>query len=122
MAAVARLAAGRLDEPVAIRRIHDRSRISAPRSSSDIRRAHRLLWATLWRWVRTRADADRQQIVADRLLNHALSGVGCGRYCRGPMLGLRIRVRLVLLAAHCPSIARHPSFWPLFLPHLKIGR
>jgi glycosyltransferase involved in cell wall biosynthesis len=83
MAAVARLAPGRLAEPVAVRRIHERNRISAPRSSAEIHRAKLKLWITLWRWISGVPDREKQRIVAERLLNSTMrTSPSAGGYLR----------------------------------------
>ena len=70
-AAVGRMVAGRLDEPVAMRRVHDNNRISAPRSFYKRYRNRILMWFTLWKWGKIHLNEKRKQILLRRFIEYA---------------------------------------------------
>lgn len=70
-AAVGRMVPGRLDEPVAIRRVHDHNRSSVPRSPADVYKGFVLMWATLWRWGKRNLDEARHHILLKRFIRYA---------------------------------------------------
>lgn len=105
LAAVCDLLPGRLDRPVAMRRIHADNRILAPRPPSQVYRARLAMWISLWRWSRAR----RLPLARRRLLMRRLLGWAAG----GPAPSRAALVRL--LAAH-PSIVLDSAFWSALQP------
>lgn len=73
-AAVGRMMPGRLEMPVAMRRVHSHNRIMAERSASEQYRHRLAMWGTLWRWGKRHTSKRRQQLVLKRFLAHALAG------------------------------------------------
>lgn len=69
--AVGKMAPGRLEEPVAMRRVHGGNRISAIRPAVEIYQTYILMWATLWRWGKRNLRGDRRQILAERFIRYA---------------------------------------------------
>lgn len=65
MAAVGRLAPGRLDNPVAMRRVHANNRILSPRSASERHKTRMLMWDTLLKWSRHNLNSTRKRILID---------------------------------------------------------
>jgi hypothetical protein len=117
MAAVGRLVSGRLEEPVAMRRIHERNRMSMPRPKSEVDKEWVLLWHTLWRWSLTRLEKQQQQKLLDRLLgaagNHSIN-----RSLPTWMQRLQKRAYLVMLLHRYPMLIRERTFWRRLLPHV----
>lgn len=116
MAAVARLEAGRLEEPVAKLRVHDHNRWSAARPPSDVYQSKMLLWIALWRWGRENLDEGRQQLLLDRLLSHAMFAPRFNRPYPQWARGLSKRLQLALALFDCPALARELSYWRRFVP------
>jgi glycosyltransferase involved in cell wall biosynthesis len=63
MAAVARLLPGRVDEPVALRRIHENNRISVQRPASEIYQNNMLLLKEAWSWGCKNLDGANLQVL-----------------------------------------------------------
>ena len=63
VAFTARLLPGRLDTPVAVWRVHQANRISAPRSLVVQYRDRMRYWRSLYQWVRQNGTASQQQVV-----------------------------------------------------------
>lgn len=70
-AAVGRMVPGRLNKPVAMRRLHDHNRISAPRPAIAVYRNRVAMWETLWRWGKSNLSESRQQILLRGLIAYA---------------------------------------------------
>ncbi|MDD2522759.1 MAG: glycosyltransferase family 2 protein [Anaerolineaceae bacterium] len=63
LAMTARLLPGKLDEPVAMWRVHQENRISAPRSLTMQYRDRMRYWRSLYQWVRQNGSPKQQQRV-----------------------------------------------------------
>ena len=116
MAACAKLAGGRLDEPVAMFRVHINNRISAPRPKHEVYQAKLTCWETVWRWCKENVDGDMQKLALKRLLRHAMSAP---RFDRGfPVWarGIQKKLQLTLLLFGHPSLLVEQLFWKRFLP------
>lgn len=114
MAGVARLAPGRLDEPVAMRRIHEHNRASAL-SPQERYRLWLRVFSTVWRWSRQHLDKEKRQVLLNRFLNYAVYS----RFKRsGPRWthGLQKKFWLSLLAFRYPSLILEPYFWERWIP------
>lgn len=120
MAALARLEAGRLAEPVAKLRVHDHNRWSAARSPSEVYRSKMLLWITLWHWGWENLDAERQQLLLDGLLRHAMFAPRFNRPYPRWARGLAKRLQLALALWDCPALAREWSYWRRFVPRFQV--
>ena len=116
MAAVAKLAPGRLDEPVALFRVHMDNRISAPRPQSEVYKRKMMCWETLWRWSKENLDKDGQQILLDLLLRRAMFTPRFNRTFPQWTRGLQKRIQLILLMLEHPAMVREASFWKYFFP------
>jgi len=116
MAALARLEAGRLAEPVARFRVHDHNRWSAARPPADVYRSKMLLWATLWHWGRENLDKERQQLLLDRLLSHVMFAPRFNRPSPHWARGLARRLQLALALLDCPALAGERPYWRCFVP------
>jgi glycosyltransferase involved in cell wall biosynthesis len=119
MAAAAKLVAGRLEEPVALARIHGHNRISAPRPQSEVYKMKMMLWTTLWYWSKENLDQERQQLVLDRLLDRAMFIPRFDRIFPAWTRGFQKRVQLALLVFDHPSLLWQAAYWKRFVPSLR---
>lgn len=71
VAAVSKLYPGRLDRLVAIRRVHDQNRISAPRSQARQFQDRMKYWMSLYRWAKINLDKDKQHLILKSTINFA---------------------------------------------------
>jgi glycosyltransferase involved in cell wall biosynthesis len=113
MAAVARLVPGRLEEPVAIRRMYDNNRAVEQMPSARRDELRRILWETLWLWSYQNLPADQYQLILRAYLYRVLKpcrrdpGSGWGR--------MRCSYnRLIRLLLRHPAISRQRIFWRAF--------
>jgi len=72
LALSSKLFAGRTTEPVAMWRIHDHNRISAPRSKFTKRKAKIKFWVSVFRWCKKYASKEVQIAALKRLLLYVL--------------------------------------------------
>lgn len=63
LAMTARLLPGKLDEPVAMWRVHNANRISAPRSLRAQYRDRMKYWRSLYRWVKKNGTPEQEDLV-----------------------------------------------------------
>lgn len=112
LAAVGRLMPGRLDEPVAARRVHSENRISAPRSASEVYRDRLKMWVSVYRWCRRKGLKEHQRLVFERFL--AICGL------RKPLNEVASRLagdsaqtalRLIAWPADCADVVREGLYW-----------
>lgn len=116
LAAVAKLVPGRLDEPVAMWRVHEHNRISAPRSPSKAYRDLLACWETLWHWGRSNLKEEQQRLLLEGLLRRA---EGFPRFARTyPRWArpLMKRLQLGLLLAEIPALGKEMTYWRRFIP------
>ena len=108
----ARLLPGRLDEPVAMARVHDRNRISAPRTTEQKYRDRMLMWMELYRWSRRRGLSQVQQKVMDVMVEATISIGRKGDYSRSRFRRRALRVVQLLrwLGEH-PRLAFDSQLW-----------
>ena len=69
VAAVSLLYPGRLDRPVAIRRVHNQNRVSAPRSQMKQFKDRMKYWISLYRWSKKILDKDKQELILMSTIN-----------------------------------------------------
>lgn len=114
MASVARLAPGRMEQPVAMRRIHEYNRCSAL-SPQERYRVWMRVFSTVWRWSRQNLDKKKRRVVLHRFLNYAVYS----RFKRsGPRWthGLQKKFWLSLLLLRYPLLVLEPHFWEQWIP------
>lgn len=70
-AAVSMLYPGRLDHPVAIRRVHDQNRISSPRSQMKQFTDRMNYWISLYRWAKSNLGKDKQELILKSTIKFA---------------------------------------------------
>lgn len=104
LAAVSRLVPSRLAEPVALRRVHARNRISARRTTLATHRASVLLWESLWRWsLRSGISRSRRLMIGRRLVER------CRKLCRDARVPWPHRASEALRFAGL--LAKHPELF-----------
>lgn len=74
---VARLIAGRLTVPVAMRGVHDHNRISASRSISQVYQERMLFWLTLYHWFKQKSDIGMERKILKAIVKFTKS---CGMF------------------------------------------
>ena len=116
LAAVAKLMAGRLNEPVAMWRVHDHNRISARRPKSLIYQMKLKYWFTLWNWGRTHLNREQSQVLLQALLSEARFKSRFQRSFPRWLYGIQQRLQLGLLPFSYPAILVEPSYWRSFVP------
>jgi glycosyltransferase involved in cell wall biosynthesis len=116
-AAKAKLLPGYLDEPVAMWRVHDQNRISAPRSKSLSYKMKLRFWYSLWKWSITHLSADQQKMLLVALLNDARYKSRFQRPFPGCLYGIQQRLQLGLLPFSYPAVLAESAFWNSFSLH-----
>jgi glycosyltransferase involved in cell wall biosynthesis len=119
MAAVSRLAGGRLEEPVAMRRVHAHNRITASRSAADVNRTLALMWETVWLWSYRNLPAPRHQLVLKAYLRIVLKPC-----LDDPVAWRRVGCsysRLIRLLLRHPAMSRQRPFWRTFSRRFRVG-
>lgn len=114
LAAVARLAPGSLEQPVAMRRVHAQNRISAPRSASDIYEKRMLLFETLWEWAKANLSPEQERMLLELYLRGAIQWAGLSDDTL--MWKMLARYLLAKLPFRTPALLREPLYWLCFLP------
>ena len=69
LAAVGRLMPGRLDEPVAKRRVHAENRISISRSPERVYRERMKMWKATYAWCRKHAEKEKRKLLFKRIMS-----------------------------------------------------
>jgi glycosyltransferase involved in cell wall biosynthesis len=114
-AAVSKLVPGRLDEPVAIYRVHDCNRVSEPRSKMMVYKSKIQYRYVLWKWSRTHLNKERQKMLFQVMINEARSRQRFRRSFPKPISGLQKVVQLFLLPFDYPVVIMEQGFWKAFL-------
>ncbi|MHA1368350.1 MAG: glycosyltransferase family 2 protein [Promethearchaeota archaeon] len=71
VAALCKLVPGRLNEPVAMRRVHDGNRYISKRSFLETYRHRILMWRVLWKWAERELEAEKREIILNNYLKYA---------------------------------------------------
>jgi glycosyltransferase involved in cell wall biosynthesis len=117
LAAVGRMVPGRLDVPVAKRRLHDHNRISAPRPPVEVYRDRVLMWGALWRWGKRNVEEGHRHILLDRFIKYA------ARPYTNRAVSLRSRCQslsqLTCLLWQYPDLSFERLFWRKYTVTVK---
>jgi glycosyltransferase involved in cell wall biosynthesis len=113
-AAVSKLMPGRLDEPVAIYRIHEQNRISAPRLKSEIYQMKVKFRYFLWNWGRTHLNREQKKLLIQALVNEAFFRQRFNQPFPKCLLWLQKRIQLLLLSFDHPALILERAFWQAF--------
>ncbi|MDZ7379584.1 MAG: glycosyltransferase family 2 protein [candidate division KSB1 bacterium] len=117
MAALGRLAPGRLDEAVAMRRIHSQNRISAPRPTAAIYTDKMRFWRAMLTWSKDHLDRASQQLVLDGFLRAAGNTPRFSASLPTWLRPFQKRIQLALLVLDDPALCLSRAFWEHFLIH-----
>ena len=109
-AALCRMVSGRLDTPVAMRRVHGVNRTTAPRSPTEAYRDRRLMWGTLWRWGKRNLPRARRELVMDRFLSCGPSLFGVHSHSGARRIAAFLK-RMVGLVLRYPDLFLDKLFW-----------
>jgi glycosyltransferase involved in cell wall biosynthesis len=115
-AAVSRLAPGKLDEPVTIRRVHDHNRISAARPKKLIYEVKLKYWYTVWKWSRSHLGKEKQDIILHEMIYYAGNSRRFYRSYSGFLHNQQKRIQLLWLLSKYPEIVFESLFWSSFFP------
>lgn len=123
LAAVGRLVAGRLDEPVAVRRLHASNRITDPRAVARRQRTQAVMWTALWRWSRAHLPPAQQHILLDALIKHTVRP----DHQRPAWIGRPLALaRLAALPLQVPALFGSVTYWRRYLAralgYMGLGR
>ena len=119
-AAVGRMMAGRLDEPVAMRRVHDHNRILTERPDFEVYRNRVKMWSTLWRWAKPHLIKKRQRALLGRLLYYAAKPYS---ETTSRIINRFISIcQLTLLLLQYPELSLKIIFWKKYLANFYINK
>ena len=105
LAAVSRMLPGKLDEPVAVRRVHLNNRISAPRSTTEKYKDRMKMWMSTYQWCKEKRLKEKRKIVLERMSTwcSVYKPLGYWRMNTLP-ISIKKRLRLILWAIEYPLI------------------
>jgi glycosyltransferase involved in cell wall biosynthesis len=115
IAAVARLAPGKLEEPITIRRIHGHNTISTPRPCSDVYGTWMLLFREAWHWGSVKLPAAKHWHLLHRYLTYAEFSRLNQAYPKWSHIYQR-RIWLMMALLQDPSLIKESYFWQRLLP------
>jgi glycosyltransferase involved in cell wall biosynthesis len=113
-AAISRLVPGRMDAPVAVYRIHERNRISAPRSRNEIYQMKINFRYSLWKWGRDHLGSEQNKILVQALINEVRSRQRFNRAFPQRLLWIQNRIQLMLLCFDHPGVVVERAVWQAF--------
>ena len=111
LALAGRLLPGGLDVPVAMARVHDRNRVSAPRTAEQKYRDRMQMWMELYGWCKQRGRSQVRQRIMDEMVEATISIGRMGNNSRSALRRRALRVIQLLrwLGEH-PGLALDPQF------------
>lgn len=116
-AAVSRLLPGRLDEPVAMRRVHAQNRITAPRSQKQKIKDRMKMWKVTYRWFRVNTNREKRNLISKAIVKFWTKKYSetnnTQSYFSREILK---RISLTFLPFSLPEIVSEPNYWISFLP------
>ena len=117
IAVVARLLPGRLDEPVAIWRVHARNRISAPRSEARVYKDHMKMWMSTYRWCKKNDHKEKQQLIFEYTLRECIRSkpLNIGTSKKIPT-SIQKKLKLFLWLFEYPEVALERIYWKKLMP------
>ncbi len=114
LAAVSKLLPGRLDEPVAIRRVHKNNRITAHRSEKQKFYDRMKMWKATYRWFRNNTNYENFSIVLRGITDFWMRQI---ELQGNPYINeIKRRFHLMTLPLVFPLVVLIPDYWLRFLP------
>lgn len=115
-AAVSRLIPGRIEEPVAIRRVHAKNRITAPRSQKQKKKDRMKMWRVTYRWFRENSNREKRNLIVKAITKfwtrkYAETNDTQSYFSREIMK----RISLTSLPFVLPEIILEPYYWVAYL-------
>jgi glycosyltransferase involved in cell wall biosynthesis len=107
-AALGKMVPGKLNEPVALRRLHGNNRITKKISNYEHYKNKLLMWETLWLWSKENVNSKRRQIILNKLVHFAALD-----YNQNANKKYSFSQSLKLLI-HYPSLIQERYFWRIF--------
>lgn len=111
-AAMGKMLPGRLDTPVAMRRIHENNRITSQKSPKQTYQQRLLMWITLWKWGKKNLNKSRQQLLLECMVKFAARPSEGSNSLRKQFLRFR---QLSALLFSNPELSIVPFFWNKFI-------
>lgn len=120
LAAVACLLPGRLNEPVAVRRVHSTNRISAPISIRKDYRNHMAMWISTYRWLKTQKLSEKQALLFHRMVSKSINFKHyINNLDKCIPKSILTRLRLFLTTVEYPELLLEPGYFSKYLPGKK---
>lgn len=118
-AALTKLAPGKLDIPVAMRRVHDHNSISAPKPKKLVYERKLQYWFTVWKWSKSHLSKQKQEIILEEMISYAGKSARFYRSYSGLFHHQQKRIQLLLMLSKYPEIGFESLFWRSFFtgPH-----
>jgi len=117
LAAVAKLLPGKLTEPVAVRRIHQHNRITAPRSTNQKFKDRFKMWKETYRWFRKNADQWQTNLISTRIMSFWMRYYGKQIAASNEIRReINKRIFLICLLLHMPELIFDPVYWITISP------
>ena len=116
LAAVGRLIPGRLDEPVAMRRVHEENRVSAPRSPGRIYRERMKMWKATYNWCRNYAGQDKRKLLFKRILGDYEREIPHQMGAIKLPYAIKHRLNLLLWLFEFPQAVWEDEYWRELMP------
>jgi glycosyltransferase involved in cell wall biosynthesis len=110
-AALTRLAPGKLDEAVTMRRVHSHNSLSAPRPNRVTYKMRLTFWTTLLDWCRQHLDREKQQLILQAMFKDAARRPRFDRQFPARLSGFRKVVQLSILPFEYPFVLKERTFW-----------
>jgi glycosyltransferase involved in cell wall biosynthesis len=112
LAAVGRMLPGRLNEPVAIRRVHAGNRVSASRPAADVYRDHMRQRAATYRWCKANGLKEQGNLAFRRMAQECIQNkpLSPGLVSRLPEAVVKT-VRLLAWPFEVPEVMVEGSYW-----------
>lgn len=110
-AAVARLAPGKLDQAVTMRRVHDHNSLSAPRPNRVVYKMRLMFWFTVLTWSRQHLNREKQQLILQAMIRDAARRPRFNRPFPRRLSGFRKAAQLSLLPFDYPFVLKEGAFW-----------
>jgi glycosyltransferase involved in cell wall biosynthesis len=115
LAAATRLLPGRLDQPVAMRRVHKYNRISAPRPAKEIFQNRMHMWLSTYDWMAKNHFNTEKQIVIDMVIRYQYNFKPLPGWMEKWSPKVRKLTRILSLPFDHPRILLQKQYWGIIL-------
>lgn len=116
-AGVAKLLPGRLDEPVAIRRVHSQNRITSPRSQKQKFRDRLKMWKVTYRWFKANTAREKRGLVLKGIFKFWQNDYWPTKKSQSYLMQeFMNRMSLLFLPLHLPEVIFELNYWVAYFP------